>query len=149
MVMAVLRQCICRQRSIRHEFLLRQWQCVKKSLHRGLAEAPAALVRPQMVVFDQPGIEISLQLVDAAVDLLAERDTIELIQYSAMEALTDSVRLRALGLGAAMIDVLDGEVELVFVALSAAELGATIGQHPTQPDAVLVAERHHPVIEDL
>src|SRR5262249_48688631 len=114
MVMAVLRQCICRQRSIRHEFLLRQWQCVKKSLHRGLAEAPAALVRPQMVVLDQPGIEISLQLVDAAVDLLAERDTIELIQYSAMEALTDSVRLRALGLGAAVIYVLDGEVELVF-----------------------------------
>ena len=70
-----------------------------------------------MVVLDQPGIEISLQLVDAAVDLLAERDTIELIQYSAMEALTDSVRLRALGLGAAVIYVLDGEVELVFMAL--------------------------------
>src|SRR5262245_42005430 len=118
MVMAVLRQCICRQRSSRHEFLLRQWQCVKKSLHRGLAEAPAALVRPQMAVLDQPGavldqpgIEISLQLADAAVDLLAERDTIELIQYSAMEALTDSVRLRALGLGAAVVDVLDGEVD--------------------------------------
>src|SRR5262249_14456488 len=59
--------------------------------HRGLAEVPATLMRPQMVVLDQPGIEISLQLVDAAVDLLAERDAIELIQYGAMEALTDSV----------------------------------------------------------
>ena len=38
--------------------------------------------------------------------------------------------LRALGLGAAVIDVLDGEVELVFVALGAAKLGAAIGQHP-------------------
>jgi hypothetical protein len=46
------------------------------------------------------------------VDLLAERDAIELIQYSAMEALTDSIGLRALGLGAAVINVLDGEVPL-------------------------------------
>src|SRR5262249_57364736 len=89
------------------------WQCVNKSLHRGLGEAPAALMRPPMVVLDQPGIEISLQLLDAVVDLLAERDAIELIQYSAMEALTDSIGLRALGLGAAVINVLDREVELV------------------------------------
>ena len=31
------------------------------------------------------------------------------IQYSAMEALTDSIGLRALRLGAAVIDVLDGK----------------------------------------
>ena len=55
-----MRQCICRQWSSSHEFFLHQWQCVKKSLHRGLAEAPAALMRPQMVA----GIEISLQLFD-------------------------------------------------------------------------------------
>ena len=34
-----------------------------------------------------------------------------------MEALTNSIRLRALGLGTAVIDVLDGEVELVLAAL--------------------------------
>src|SRR5499433_3640114 len=125
------------------------WQCVKKSLHRGLGEAPAALMRPPMVVLDQPGIEISLQLLDAVVDLLAERDAIELIQYSAMEALTDSIGLRALGLGAAVINVLDGEVELVFMALGPTKFGAAIGQHARQPDTVLVIERHHPVIENL
>src|SRR5262249_1372944 len=64
-------------------------------------------MRPQMVVLDQPGIEISLQLIDAAVDLLAERNPVKLVQDSAMEALTDSIGLRALGLGAAVIDVLD------------------------------------------
>src|SRR5215831_476610 len=93
----------------------------------GVLPKPAALMRPQMVVLDQPGIEISLQLVDAAVDLLAERDAIELIQYGAMEALTDSIGLRALRLGAAVIDVLDGEVELVFMALGPAKLSAAIG----------------------
>ena len=35
------------------------------------------------------------------------------------------------------------------MALAAAEFGAAIGQHPAQPDAVLVIERHHPVVEDL
>ena len=93
-----------------------------------------------MVVLDQPGIEISLQLVDAVV---------ELIQYSAMEALADSIGLRALGLGTAVINVLDREVELVFMALGPAKLGAAIGQHARQPDTVLVIERHHPVVEDL
>ena len=66
-----------------------------------------------------------------------------------MEALADSIRLWALGLGAAVIDVLDRQIELVFVALGAAEFGAAIGQHPRQSDAVLVVERHHSVIEDF
>jgi hypothetical protein len=47
-----------------------------------------------------------------------------------MEALADAVGLRALGLGAGVIDILDRQVEFVFVALAAAELGAAVGQHP-------------------
>src|SRR5215467_3732449 len=54
----------------------------------------------------------------------------------------------ALGLGAAVIDVLDREVELVVVAFAAAEFGATVSQHPRQPDAMLIIERQHPIIED-
>ena len=81
------------------------------------------------IVFDEPDVEVGLQLVDRRIDLLAERNPVELVQDSAMEALTDSIGLRALGLGAAVIDVLDGEVELVFVALAAAEFSAAIGQH--------------------
>src|SRR6185295_18722046 len=111
-----------------HEFLLCQRECVKKGLHWGLAEAPAALMRSVIIVFDQPGIKIGLQLVDAVVDLFAERDPIELVQDGAMEALADAIGLRALGLGSAVIDVLDGEAELVFMALGTAKLGAAIGQ---------------------
>jgi hypothetical protein len=44
-----------------------------------------------------------------------------------MEALADPICLRALGLGAAVIDVLDREIELVFVALGATKFGAAIG----------------------
>src|SRR6516164_9560410 len=104
---------------------------------------------PVLVVLGDPRIKVGLQLVDRAVDLFAERHAVELIQDGAMEALADSICLRALGLGAAVVDVLDCEIELVFMALGAAKLSAAIGQHPRQSDAVLVVERHHPVVEDL
>ena len=78
-------------------------------------------MRPVLVVFGDPSIKVGLQLVDRAIDLLAERHSVELIQDGAVEALADSIGLRALGLGAAVIDVLDREVELVFVALGAAK----------------------------
>ena len=58
-----------------------------------------------------------------------------------MDALANAIGLRALGLGAGMVDVLNGEIELVFVALRAAKLGAAIGQHARQADAVLVNQR--------
>jgi hypothetical protein len=46
------------------------------------------------------------------------------------KALVDYIsRFRALGLRAAVIDVLDREVELVLVAFPTTELGAAIGQH--------------------
>src|SRR5438477_13172061 len=78
-------------------------------------------MRSTIVVFDQPGVEISLQLVDRVIDLLAERDPVKLVQDSAMEALADPVGLRALGLCAAVIDVLNCKIELVIVALAATE----------------------------
>src|SRR5215469_5216471 len=93
-----------------HEFFLCQRECVKKGVHWGLAETPVALMWSSMIVVDQPGIEIGLQLADAVVDLLAEHDPIELVQDGAMEALADAIGLRALGLCAAVIDILDGEV---------------------------------------
>jgi hypothetical protein len=59
------------------------------------------------------------------------------------QALADTVGLRALGLGAGVVDVLDRQVELLLVALAAAELGAAIGQHARPSDAMLVVERHN------
>src|ERR1044071_4258872 len=85
-----LSRCGCRLSLCRHEFLLCQGKCVKEGLHRGLAETPAALMRPMLVVLGDPGIEIGLQFVDCAVDLLAERHPIELVQDRAMETLADT-----------------------------------------------------------
>ena len=45
--------------------------------------------------------------------LFAERDTVELVEHGLVEAFTDAVGLRALGLGARVIDVLDRKVEIL------------------------------------
>ena len=75
---------------------------------------------------------------------------VELVQHGLVEALCDSVRLRALGLGAAVIDVLDREIELVFVPLRvAAILRAPVGEDAQQRHAVLVEEGDHPVVQKL
>jgi len=71
-------------------------------------------MRSPIIVLIQPGIEIGLQLADAAID------PTDLVQDAAMEAFADAVGLRALGLGTAMIDILDRDIELVFMALAAA-----------------------------
>src|SRR5947207_15644138 len=80
----------CQPFSSRHQFLLCERERVKKGLHRGLAEAPAAVMRPLLVVVDEPGIEIGLQFLDRAIDLFTERHPIELVEQRAMEALADS-----------------------------------------------------------
>ena len=56
-------------------------------------------MRTRFVVLLHSGIEIALQLVDGAINFLAERHAIELIEHGAMEAFADSVGLRTLGLG--------------------------------------------------
>ena len=85
-------------------------------------------MRPRLVVFANPGIEVLLQLGDRAVDLLAERYPIELVEYGLVESLTDAVGLRALGLGAGVIDVLDRQIEFVFVPLGIAAVFAARGR---------------------
>ena len=83
---------------------------IKERLHRRLAEAPASLMWPQLVVFADPNIKNGLQLVDGTVHLFAERDAVKLIEHGLVEALTDAV---ALGLSPRVIDVLDREIELI------------------------------------
>jgi hypothetical protein len=46
-----------------------------------------------------------------------------------------------------MIDILDRELELVFVPLGlAAEFGATIGEHAANDDLMLLEERHQATV---
>ena len=62
-------------------------------------------MRTRFIVLLHPNIEIALQLADGPIDFLAERHAIELIEHGSMEAFADSIGLRALGLGAGVIDI--------------------------------------------
>ena len=84
----------------------------------GLAEAPAALVGALLIVDEHPFIKVGLQDVRRVVELLSERDPVELIQQRLVEALANTVGLRALHLGAGVVDVLDSEIQLIFVSYS-------------------------------
>jgi hypothetical protein len=64
---------------------------------------------PLLVVVDDPGIEIGLQFVERAVDLFAECHPVELVEDGSVKALANTIRLRALGLGAAVVDVLESK----------------------------------------
>jgi hypothetical protein len=62
-----------------------------------------------------PGIEVGLEFGDQSIDLLAEDGAIELIEHRLVEPLDDAIRLWALGVGARMVDILERQIELVFV----------------------------------
>ena len=52
---------------------------------------------PLLIVVVDPQIKIGLQLVDRTIHLFTEGDTVELVKHGLVKALTDAVRLRALG----------------------------------------------------
>ena len=81
-----------------------------------------------VIVLGQPRVQVSLQVLEPIIELLPKRDAIKLILDGAMETLADAVGLRALGLGPGVVDVLDRQVKLVFVAVAATELGAAVGR---------------------
>jgi hypothetical protein len=98
-------------------------------LPRGLAIAPAPLMRAFLIVTSQPRIQIALKRVERGIDALSERHPVELIEHRLMEAFADAIGLGALGFGARMVDVLDPQIELIGVVLGiAAILRASVGK---------------------
>ena len=81
---------------------------------------------------------------------LRKRHPVELVQHCFVEALDDSIGLRALGLGSGVVHILDREIELVLVVLRVSAIfRASVGQHAAQPDLVLIIEGHHTVVEEI
>jgi hypothetical protein len=73
---------------------------------------------PRLVVQGDPHVEVSLWLVHRAVDPSAEGDAVELVEHRAVEALADAVGLRAPRLGLRVVNVLDRQIKLRFVAIA-------------------------------
>ena len=82
--------------------------------------------------------------------LLSESDGVEFVLDSPVEAFTDAVCLRALGLDLGMVDVLDGQIQFVFMCFPvSAVFGSPVREHPHQFQVMLLEERNHPVIEHV
>jgi transposase-like protein len=127
------RQLLLSLHSRRQHLLFGQWDTVYKSLHRCFAVTPSTLMGSFFVVELEPLIQIGLQLFDRFVELLAKRHSIELVEHRFVKPLADPIGLRTLRLGARVIDVLQGQVQLVLVMLRiTAILRAPIGQHSEQ-----------------
>ena len=125
----MVRPC-CLMSSGSDHFFSRNRDGVKESLQWCFTKTPTPLMWPVFIVTSDPFIEIFLQIRDRGVEFFAERHTIELVEDRLVEALTDTIRLRALGLNSGMIDVFHRKIELVFVMLGiATAFGAPISQH--------------------
>lgn len=72
-------------------------------------------MRSLLIIKLQPLIDVFLKFLDAVIDLFAERDLVELFKDRAVESLTNTIGLRRLGLGTAVVNILNRQIQLVFV----------------------------------
>ncbi len=77
----------------------------------------------------EPCVEIGLQLLQTCVDLASKRAGVELVLNRLVQALADTVGLRALGFGSSVLNVLQVQVQRVLVVLAvAAVLAPAVSQ---------------------
>ena len=122
----------------------------EESLHGCFPETVFPGVRPLRVIGVHPSVKVCLQLFYRGVYLLSESDGVEFVLDSPVEAFTDAVCLRALGLDLGMVYVLDGQIQFVFMCFPvSAVFGSPVREHPHQFQVMLLEERNHPVIEHV
>ena len=72
-----------------------------------------------IVVVIDPFVQIILQLLDGLVDLLSECHLVELLQDGFVEPFADAVGLGRFDFGLGVVDVVDGQEQLVIVPIGA------------------------------
>lgn len=98
-------------------------------------------MRALAVVEVQIAIQILLELSDALKECVAKRRGEELFLDGAVEAFAEAVGLRRVDLGAAMLNLVDGQVQLeVVLELAAAELSSVIGEQVLDRGGVFLIE---------
>jgi len=104
----------------------------------------------RFIVFLEPPVHILLEFLYGTVNLLPEGHRIKFILDSAVKPLTDAVALWRMGLGLGVVNVLNGQVELILMMLPfAAIFGAAVGKDAEEPDSLLFIPGDHPVIEQI
>ena len=91
-----------------------------------------------------------MKFFEASVDLLPERDLVELVEERLVEALADAVSLRALRLRLCVVDVTQRQVELVLVPFDiTAVLRPPIRHDPQNRDPLGLIEWHDTIVQEV
>ena len=77
-------------------------------------------MRAPVIILLHPFVKSSLQFLNAAVDPLAKGDAVELIQQGFVETLADAIGLRAARFCPRVVDILNRQVELIFMPIMGA-----------------------------
>lgn len=104
-------------------------------------------MRPLIVVVAQPLVEIGLQRLHRFVEMLAELDSEELLLDRQVEALHKTICLLPPHFGPPVLEIDQGEIELVGMRFSSVELAAIVGQHGLHRQALLGIEGEHIIVE--
>ena len=109
-----------------------------------------ALMGALRVVVIKPLVKISLQLLDGFVEVFAERDLIKFLQYGLVEPLANAVGLWVFDLGLCVVNVVDGQEQLIVVLVgSAAEFRSPVGQDAQHRKFIFFVEWQHLIIEKV
>src|SRR5919201_4402164 len=105
---------------------------------------------PAFVVLLEPFVGVRLKVLESRVQALPERDAVELLLHSAVEAFADAIGLRRVSFGLGMIDVLHREIELILMMLAvAAVLRPAVRENAQQRNALLLKEGQHAIVQHI
>lgn len=110
----------------------------------------SALMGALQVVVSHELVEVALDLGDGQIERLPSLHAEALVEQRAVHALDEAVGARGSHLGVAMLDVLQGQQELVGMGSRlAAELPAVVGEDGLHRHAQGIVEGQHPLIEQI
>src|SRR4029453_9121294 len=90
-------------------------------------------VHPLLSVLSEPPFQIGLEVHQACVNLLPNRNSIELSEHGLMQPFDYTIGLRTLDLGPGMVDVFHGYIQLILVRVGTTTIfSSPIGQDPAQ-----------------
>ena len=122
----------------------------EQGFHRRPAVAHFTLVGSFIIVINEPIVQVFLQGADIRIQFFTESHLIKLLQNRLVEAFADAVGLGRHGLCPGVVDVIDGQVELVIVLIHlAAILGATVREDAQHRQALAGIKRQHPVVQQI
>jgi hypothetical protein len=104
---------------------------------------------PLLIVLLEPCLQVRLKCFQCVIEFLTKRAR-DKSRSTTSCGTADSIGLRMPDLRPRVVDVLDREIQFIFMPLGAPQvLSASVGEHPIQRDLLLFEEWQHPITEEI